>query len=95
MSSDFPQDPDPIVERAPGLLYDAEKNLERAIVAYDRDADGQNAILTGWVLIAEWIDEDGEPAMSAYAREGMPYWRIDGLLNAAPEQLTYVDYDDD
>lgn len=95
MSDDLPQDPEPLIEPAPGLMYDAERTLEQAIIAYDREADGQNAILTGWVLIAEWIDEDGEPSMSAYAREGMPYWRIDGLLSAAPDQFMYVDYDDD
>ncbi len=88
-------DSDPVVDPAPGALYDAEAVLERAIIGYDREADGQNAILTGWVLIAEWIDEDGSPAMSAYAREGMPYWRIDGLLSSAPDQFAYVDYDDD
>lgn len=75
-------------------MYDSEKTLEQAIIAYDRQADGENAILTGWVVIAEWVNEDGEPAMSAYAREGMPYWRIDGLLSAAPDQFAYVDYDD-
>lgn len=90
----MPPDPEPLVEPAPGLLYDAEKTLEQAIIAYDREAHGENAILTGWVVVAEWVDENGEPAMSAYAREGMPYWRIDGLLSAAPDQFPYVDYDD-
>lgn len=94
VSDDPGQDADPIIEPAPGLLYDLEKHLESAIIAYDREADGQNALLTGWVVIAEWIDEDGEPAMSAYAREGMPYWRIDGLLSSAPDQFLYVDDDD-
>lgn len=95
MSDDFPQDPDALVVPAPGLHYDAERMLEQAIIAHDRQIDGGNAILTGWVLIGEWIDADGQPAMSAYAREGMPYWRIDGLLSAAPDQFGYVDYDDD
>lgn len=85
---------EPVVERAGGMLYDVEKRLEDAIIAYDRQADGANAILTGWVLIAEWIDADGNPAMSAQAREGMPYWRIDGLLSAAPDQFIYIDDDD-
>lgn len=94
MSDDIPSDGEPLVERAPGALYDAEHTLEAAIIAYDREADGSNAILTGWVLIAEWIDENGNPAMSAHAREGMPYWRIDGLLSAAPDQFLYIDEDD-
>jgi hypothetical protein len=85
---------EPIVEPAAGELWDAENVLEKAIIAFDKKAYAGNAILTGWVMIAEWIDENGDPALSAFAREGMPYWRIDGLLASAPEQLMYVDPDD-
>lgn len=85
---------EPTVEPAGGELYDAEKALEEAIIAFDQKADGQNAILTGWVLVAEWIDENGDPALCSYAREGMPYWRIDGLIASAPEQFLYADPDD-
>lgn len=94
VSDDQSPEMEPVVEAAPGILYDAEKRLEESIVAFDRHTDGANAILTGWVLIAEWIDADGNPAMSAHAREGMPYWRIDGLLSAAPDQFLYIDDDD-
>jgi len=85
---------EPIVEPAAGHLWDVERMLEQSIKAYDMESNGDNAILTGWVLIAEWIDENGDPALTAYAREGMPYWRIDGLLASAPEQFLYGDPDD-
>jgi len=87
--------PDPPIEPAPGAVYDAEKMIEDAIRAYDADTDSGNALLLGWVVVAEWIDENGDPAISAFAREGMPYWRIDGLMSAAPETLAYIEYEDD
>ena len=85
---------EPFIEPAAGALWYAEKSLEKAIIAFDNESGNGNAILTGWVIIAEWIDEDGDPALSAYAREGMPYWRIDGLLSSAPNQFLYVDPND-
>jgi hypothetical protein len=87
--------PDPLIEPAPGVTYDVEKMVEDAICAYDKESEGEGALLLGWVVVAEWIDGNGDPAISAFAREGMPYWRIDGLIAAAPETLMYVDYDDE
>jgi hypothetical protein len=89
------QIPDPLIEPDPGVSYDVEKMVEESIRAYDRESEGGNALLIGWVVVAEWIDENGDPAISAFAREGMPYWRIDGLMAAAPEALMYVDYEDE
>jgi hypothetical protein len=47
----------------------------------------------GWVVIAEWIDEDGNPDLTAFAREGMPYWRINALIDSAPMEIVYDDDD--
>lgn len=80
-------------EPAPGVLFDVEKKLEEAIIAYEKDSGGSGVLLTGWVIVAEWIDSDGEPALSSFAREGMPYWRIDALLEAAPNVIVYDDED--
>lgn len=82
------------VEPAAGALWNAEQFLEEALIRIDKEAGEENAILTGWVVVAEWIDVNGDPALSAYAREGMPWWRIDGLIASAPEQFTYADPDD-
>jgi len=85
---------EPTSEPAPGVLYDVEKQIEEAIVAYERESEGEGVLLTGWVVVAEWINADGEPELSAFAREGMPYWRIDALLEAAPYEMIYdEDYD--
>ena len=82
-----------MAEPSPGALYDVEKRLEEAIIAYEKDSGGEGVLLTGWVIVAEWINADGEPELSAFAREGMPYWRIDALLEAAPNEIVYDDDD--
>jgi len=75
-------------------VFDVESALEQAIKAYDRETDGRGALLTGWVVIAEWIDENGQPDLTAFAREGMPYWRINALTEAAPMEIVYEDDDE-
>lgn len=80
-------------EPAPGVLYDAETRIEQAIIAYEKESLGDGVLLTGWVVVAEWIDSDGNPNLSAFAREGMPYWRIDALLEAAPNEIVYDEED--
>lgn len=82
-------DEEPRVEPAPGVLFDAEMRLEEAIRQYEAETDSGNVLLTGWVVVAEWIDENGDPNLSAFAREGMPYWRIDALLEAGPAEMIY------
>lgn len=84
---------DPFTEPAPGVLYDAEKQIENAILAYEKESEGEGVLLTGWVVVAEWINTDGEPELSAFAREGLPYWRINALLEAAPYEIIYDDED--
>lgn len=90
-------DEEPRVEPAPGTLFDVEKRLEEAIRLYDQECNPEdsNALLTGWVVVAEWINADGEPNLSAFAREGMPHWRINGLLDSAPSTVIYDEEDED
>lgn len=84
---------DESAEPAPGVLYDAETQIETAIKAYEKESGGDGALITGWVVVVEWIDENGDPALSSFARENMPYWRIDALLDAGPEAMMYDDDD--
>jgi len=72
-------------------IDEAERNLERAIMEYERAAEGEGAIITGWVVVAEFIDHDGHPHLAAYAAHGMPFWRIDGLIEAAPSAMLYME----
>jgi hypothetical protein len=71
-------------------LYDTEKALSNAITRHDKENDGGNSILVGWVVVAEWIDVDGDPNLTSYANTGMPFWRVDGLLSNGHEAMHYA-----
>ena len=73
---------------------ESESALEVALVALERANEGDGMLLTGWIVIAEFIDGDGNPLLSGFARTGMPYWRIDGLIDNATDALCYVEVDD-
>lgn len=90
MSDELPQ----VDDTAPDL-FDAETLIERAIKAYEKQTGGDGELLTGWVVVAEWIDANGDANLTAFARERMPHWRINALLEEAPFQIVYEDEDDD
>jgi hypothetical protein len=85
---------EPDVDRDSESLFDVEQKIEQAIKAYDAEAGGGNALLMGWVVVAEWVDDDGDPNLTAFARERMPYWRIDALLQAGKDEILYQDEDE-
>lgn len=70
-------------------LYDTERSLEEAIIRHDNEYDGGNALLTGWVLVAEWVDKDGNPNLTAYAKTGLPFWRVEGLISGVNLAMNY------
>ncbi len=76
-------------------LEDAEANLERAILEYAQAAEGGASLLTGWVVIGEFMDADGVPELLAYAARSLPYWRIDGMIDAASDVIVYETEDED
>ena len=67
----------------------AEADLEQSILRYEQSIGGVGALITGWVIVAEYVDSTGQPHLAAYSADGMPYWRVDGLLEAAPSALMY------
>lgn len=44
------------------------------------------AILTGWALVCEWMDGEGDVWMSAHADKDTPPWRAHGLMAYAMKQ---------
>jgi hypothetical protein len=70
-------------------LSDAEAKLEAAILAYSRAVEEGGTLLTGWVVVGEFMDADGTPLLSAWASRGLPYWRINGLIDAASDVVAY------
>jgi hypothetical protein len=72
-----------------------EDQIEAAVLGYLRDVYDDPAIITGWVVIAEFVDSKGTPDLHAFAATGMPYWKINGMLDAAPSEIAYWSEDDD
>ena len=46
-------------------------------------AEKQNAMLSGWLLVTEWIDEDGQRWMAHMGDDESPAWTRMGFLKAA------------
>ena len=76
------------------FIGEHETDLEQAIINYEKTVEGEGAILTGWVLVAEFIDHNGDPMLSSYARSGMPYWRITGMIDSIPSVMEYTEDED-
>lgn len=74
---------------------EGESLIEEAILRYLREVYEDPAIITGWVIVAEFVDSKGNPDLHAFACTGMPYWKINGMLEAAPNEIAYSDEDDD
>lgn len=73
----------------------AEQLLEQAILNYARVTEDDHGMLTGWVVVAESVDGDGVPKLSAFASQGLPWWRINGMIDAAPTQIGYMSEDEE
>jgi hypothetical protein len=39
------------------------------------------AMLTGWVVVCEWMDPQGERWLSKFASEGSTQWQIQGFMH--------------
>lgn len=44
---------------------------------------GGRAVLTGWALVAEWMDEDGERWLTKAHAATTPQWAADGMHHQA------------
>lgn len=64
-------------------------NIHNAI-----QANGQlerPAVLTGWVIVAEWMDDEGERWLSRAYSASLPSWTADGMLHEG----IYGEWDDE
>jgi hypothetical protein len=73
----------------------AQAALENAIHAYESAMDGDGKIITSWIVVAEWINADGEEVLAAFTSPCLTYWKANGMLEAAPYQIVYEDDDED
>jgi hypothetical protein len=69
------------------LIHEA---LERA---KPRAIQGLTSVLTGWVVVAEYMDADGDKWLSRFQSEGMTTWSRAGLLHEGLQGSTW-DADD-
>ena len=53
------------------------------------------ALVAAWVVVTEFVTTEGESELTAFATDGLPYWRINGMLDAAPHEMGYVDEDEE
>jgi len=63
----------------------------QAILSADEDGP---VMITTWVVVCEYIDEDGAASVAAWASDD-PQWRINGLLGAAGDMLDVAEFDDE
>jgi hypothetical protein len=72
----------------------SEDLVNAAILQYLREVYEDPAIVTGWVVVAEFVDSAGTQDLAAFASNNMPYWKINGMLEAAPYEMNYAEEDD-
>lgn len=75
--------------------YDLPEVMERVVKEVAPELFGGAAIPTGWYLVIEAVDEDGDLVLGQMVREGQPWWRSQGLLSAVLGQIvaeTHAEY---
>jgi len=70
--------------------------MEDLLVAMSKDTFPEGAMCTGWVIVSEWMDADGQFWTYVGADDRNPPWRHLGLLSYCVDTVGYVqDADDD
>ena len=61
----------------------AREAIHNAIEAHAPVAETGGAVLTGWTVVAEWMDADGARWLTRGCAEGMTTWGAKGLHHEA------------
>lgn len=67
-------------------MADPQADEREAIAAAVQAAAPQNrpeALLVGWVVVAEWVDGNGARWLSRWSSETVTAWQMDGMLHHA------------
>lgn len=75
----MPDDSDERRDRLDAFLSELGPDLERP------------AVLTGWAIVTEWMDDEGDRWLSKAHAASLAMWHADGLHHAA----LYDDWPDD
>lgn len=65
------------------------------LVAMSRQAFPEGAMCTGWVIVSEWVDADGQFWTFTGTDDRNPPWRHLGLLAYCLEAADYADSGDE
>jgi hypothetical protein len=72
-----------------------EDALNAAILQHLGEVYEDPTIVTGWVVVAEFVDSEGTQALAAFTSTHMPYWKINGMLEAAHYEMNYAEEQED
>ena len=54
--------------------------------------DKEGALNTGWILVSEWMDSNGNFWFSTHSEPEMPIWRLNGMLVHAQSSVVREHY---
>ena len=95
----MPKDkPEPAPDDAPTGNPTPIPSMEDLLVGMSKDAFPEGAMCTGWVIVSEWMDADGQFWTFTGADDRNPPWRHLGLIYHVLESGSYEntrDRDDD
>ena len=72
----------------------SDKTIEDMLVGIGRNTFPEGAMCTGWVIVSEWMDADGQYWTFCAVDDRNPPWRHKGLISYVLEREAY-DYDSD
>jgi hypothetical protein len=68
---------------------DAELEALHSAIQANGDPSLPGALLSHWIIIAEWVDDEGEPWLSRRSSENMTTWLRRGMLHDALDEATW------
>lgn len=92
--SGHPVRPYPWIVDRPLDEPDALKDVPTVVQSLLKDEEDGPIMVTGFALVAEYIDGSGAANVAAWASDDPP-WRITGLLSVADELLDLHVHDDE
>jgi hypothetical protein len=74
---------------------ESTKKIKDMLTELASHLDKKGAMCTNFVLVAEWVDSNGDFWLSTHGDEGIPPWRVEGLLSYALSEVSETFATDD
>lgn len=68
---------------AKGKNRDASSIIKDMLSELASHLDQKGAMCTNFVLVSEWVDSEGSYWLATHGEEGIPPWRVEGMLSYA------------